>query len=152
MKFQRFRRYGKIDITARKLRAIEKKPARDRKKQAEKMPLLADLLPPALPANVEQVIEARQAQSDAFERDMRARNARTWRESRRDYFAAGEQTRFVIRDAWRRWTGPRTCGYFRYVVDLHTGVMEARCQKYQKAQAESLARIKALSEATGSLF
>ena len=62
---------------------------------------------------------------------MRALYTRVWRESRRDYFKADVCTREVIRRAWAAWAGPLTCMYFRYVVDLHTGVMEARSQTFK---------------------
>lgn len=152
MRFQRTQRYGQIEITPRKLRAIEGKPERDRKALAAKLPLLVDVLPEPGPVDVQAEIQSRQRRSDASEQRMRALYARVWRESRRDYFQADATTRAAIREAWAAWTGPITCMYYRYVVDLHTGVQEARSQAFKKAEAESKAQRRAMSKTQPSLF
>lgn len=92
-------------------------------------PLLAPVLPKphAFDANAE--LAARQSTRIQAERRTRDFTARVWRESRRDYFAATEQQREKIRDAWNQWRGPATVLYFRYLVDLHTGVMEERSRR-----------------------
>lgn len=152
MKFKKTERFGKLEITDRKIRLLEAKPERDRKRLGQKMPLLADQLPPSEPVDIQANLAARQVQSDRFERSMRALEARCWRESRRDYFSASEDVREEIRCSWQKWTGPRTSGNFRYVVDKHTGVAEARRQRYAREQAEGAAIISERAAAQGSLF
>jgi hypothetical protein len=49
--------------------------------------------------------------------------ARLWRESCRDARAATRKQKAAIREAWRAWPGPATVLCFRYIVDLHTGVI-----------------------------
>lgn len=55
-------------------------------------------------------------------------DARVWRESCRDARAATRKQRAAIREAWRAWPGPATVLCFRYLVDLHTGVLDQRRQ------------------------
>ncbi|QRD62661.1 hypothetical protein H8Z72_22695 (plasmid) [Xanthomonas citri pv. citri] len=152
MKFKRAERYSKIDITARKIRLIETRPERELKRLSAKLPLLAGVLSAPVPVDVRSELQARQAKSDAFERSMRALNAKVWRDSRRDYFAADDATRDAIRRAWDHWSGPRTSGNFRYVVDSKTGVQAARLHSYRVERAEALALNKAMSEAQSALL
>lgn len=152
MKFQRIPKYGQLEVTARKLRMIENKPKRERKALAAKMPLFAELLPQATQVDVQAVLQQRQQHADAAEQRHRSLYARVWRESRRDFFYANAETQEAIRDAWKHWTGPRTCLYFRYVVDLHTGVMEARSLRFQQELAEVRAQRQAEREAQPHLF
>lgn len=41
----------------------------------------------------------------------------------------------AIQAHWRVWRGPVTCWYFRYVVDLHTGALEARTRAMREREA-----------------
>lgn len=152
MKFHRVEKYGQLEITARKLRLMESKPERERKALAAKLPLLADLLPQAAPVDVRAAVQERQRRADASEQRMRSLYARVWRESRRDFFAANPAQQTAIREAWAGWSGPRTCLYYRYVVDLHTGVMAARSEKFQREQAEARDLRVAAREAQTNLF
>lgn len=152
MKYQRTERYERIELTSRRLKAIETKPERDRQRLADKMPLFADQLPAAEPVDVQDVMAKRQAHSEAFERDMRAMEARFWRRARHDYFATPAHIRAEIIAAWNAWRGPLTSLNFRYIVDKFTGVHDARIATHKQERAESAARILAMSEPTGSLF
>lgn len=152
MKFQRTKKYGQIEFTARKLSMLESGPERKRKALAAKLPLLADLLPIPAPVDVRAVIEERQQRADACEQRTRSLYARVWRESRRDFFAANNAQRAEIRNAWDAWTGPRTCMYYRYVVDLHTGIMAARSERFKRQQDNNRALRAAQRAAQHNLF
>lgn len=140
MKFHRVEKYGSIEFTARKISLIESKPERQRKALADRLPLLADQLPHAAPVDVQYELSRRQALADSSELRMRSRLAGLWRSGRRDYFAAADDTRAAIRSAWDAWSGPQTASYFRYVVDLHTGVMAAREERFRQQQREHQAQ------------
>lgn len=68
-------------------------------------------------------IEHRPDEERGSEQRKRDFYARVWREARRDYFFAEPNIRSVIFEAWKNWAGPRTCIHYRYVVDLHTGIL-----------------------------
>jgi hypothetical protein len=70
--------------------------------------------------------DMRAAAHRAAEQRWRDFEARVWRESRRDARAATPQQQAAIRAHWQAWRGPATALYFRYVVDLYTGVIELR--------------------------
>lgn len=69
-----------------------------------------------------------------FTETMRGFHARVWRESRRDLFEATSEQRSTIRVAWAAWRGPLTSIYFRYIVDLHTGVMARRSDNFNSRE------------------
>lgn len=152
MKFLRTERYGKIELTQRRQRAIETKPVRDRQRLADKHPLFADQLPTAEPVDVQEVLAKRQAHSDSFERDMRASQARFWRRARHDYFASNPQVRAAILSEWNAWRGPRSSTNFGYIVDKHTGTAEARQSRFRAERTAMALRINSNSEPTASLF
>lgn len=152
MKFARVDKYGRLEITERKLKLIKSKPERQRQALAKKLPLLVELIEPAPTVDVDAVIEARQSRVDAAERRMRSLYARIWRDARKDYFAADAAIRAAIRVSWDKWTGPRTCSYFRYVVDLETGVMAQRSERFFQQQEAIKANYRAHREANPQLF
>lgn len=154
MKFTRVERYGAIDITARKVKLMQNKPHRQHAKMVKKMPLLASLLPSpeSVQVDVPAEIRQRQARADASEQRMRALYSRVWRESRRDYFEADAACRAFIRQSWDAWTGPRTCMYYRYIVDLGTGVDDQRREKFRLEQQALRLQRKTEFEAQASLL
>jgi hypothetical protein len=113
-----------------------KRPARQAQKVASDYPLIAEVLETPPPFDLARETEQRCHRRLQSEQRMRALHARVWRESRRDYFGATEEQRELIRSAWNDWTGPTTSLYFRYVVDLHTGVMEARSERFRVAEQQ----------------
>jgi len=126
MRFQRLARPAPVEWTARKAAAAAARPARQAAKDARAYPLLADQLAPPPPVDLAVERAHRDASAVALMRELRASAARVWREARRDYFAATPAQRAAIAEAWRAWRGPAAALYFRYVVDLHTGVQSAR--------------------------
>jgi hypothetical protein len=54
--------------------------------------------------------------------------ARVWRESCRDARTATRKQKGAIRETWRAWPGPATVLCYRYIVDLHTGMLDRRHQ------------------------
>lgn len=152
MRFARVEKYGKLEITERKLKLMKSKPERDRKALAKKLPLLAELIEPAPVVDVASVIAVRQSRGDAAEKRMRNLYARIWRDARKDYFAADAVVREAIRTSWDQWTGPRTCQYFRYVVDVETGVMAQRSACFRRKQEVIEANHRAKRDANLRLF
>lgn len=143
----RFTRHPKIELfqwTKRKLALANSWPERQARKLARDYPLISDLLQAPQAFDLEKETEHRQDGQLRSYRQMRDFDARVWREARRDYFLACDEQRAAIRAAWLAWRGPTTCLYFRYVVDLHTGVMEARYERSRAEQREHL--LQALAE------
>ena len=136
MRFKRYERIEPFEWTARKAANALAKPARQAAKLAVTHPLFADQLAPSMAVDLDAERAKRDRAALAMNRELRLLHARVWRESRCDYFAAPAQQRADIREAWRAWTGPVTALYFRYVVDLHTGVQAAREQRFRFAQAQ----------------
>lgn len=147
MRFTRYARYEDFDWTPRKLAMARSKPQRLQKKVEEQFPLLAALLPPPPSFDEEGELTRRRERNRKTEIDQRARLARLWRDCRRDFFAATEEQKELIRKAWAEWRGPTTASYLRYVVDLHTGVHEARSvlfrQREERSRIELLKRLRA---------
>ncbi len=141
MRFQPTPRYEPLNWTPRKQALAASRPARDLAKARAALPLLADQLPEPAPVDLDALAARRQALLASAEARMRAMTARHWRAARRDYFAATETQREAIRAAWAAWRGPLTALYFRYVVDLHTGVTEARSQAFLQREAERRAAL-----------
>ncbi|WP_306552820.1 hypothetical protein [Acidovorax sp.] len=140
MRFSRQARAELFEWTQRKLTLATKRPARQAQKLASDYPLIAEVLDTPPSFDLARETEQRCRRRLQSEQRMRALHARVWRESRRDYFGATEEQRALIRAAWRDWTGPTTSLYFRYVVDLHTGVIEARSERCRSE--ERLRRLK----------
>lgn len=141
MRFQRIERYERFTWTKRKEACALARPARQAARLRKAMPLLAEQIEVGAPVDLDDEAASRQARLDRSEQRIRAHYATVWRESRRDYFDASEAQKAAIRAHWNEWRGPRTCLYFRYVVDLHTGVDEARIKAMRQRQAEIHRRI-----------
>lgn len=126
MKFTPFGRAEGFAWTARKLANAKKRGERSIQREKERYPLLADQTPEADPFEADAEAKRRDDQMRHAEQGLRNFHSRVWRESRRDEQAATICQREAIRTAWSAWTGPRTSVYFRYIVDLHTGVATQR--------------------------
>lgn len=134
MKFTRFERYEPITITKRKQQAFLRKQERER----ARYPLFPDQIEQR---SLESEAERRKKSAQASETRMRDLRAKVWREARRDYWAATEEQREAIRIKWEGWRGGRDPNYFRYVVDVCTGVMEERARRMRERDRELRARI-----------
>ena len=143
MRFDKSRRAEPFAWTPRKAAAAVSKPARELARLQQTHPLLAGVLP-VRSAAVDLALEAEQRQASwaRTEASLRALDARCWREARRDYFAAPDDQRAQIRAAWLAWRGPATPVYFRYLVDLHTGVVAKRDEARRARDAELRAQIR----------
>lgn len=129
MRFDRYPcRPGAFAWTPRKLAMASSKAERERAHEQARLPLLADLLPPAPRFDLAAETAARQIQHDKSLQSQRDFTARVWRAARRDYFNASAEVRCEIRSQWQAWRGPATCLYFRYVVDVATGVQQQRVE------------------------
>jgi len=140
MKFDRRQRIPAFEWTRRKLLAAQSRPARQHARELARYPLFADQTPAPAPMAFDPHVEARLREQCARDSEQRMRDlfSRVWRESRRDMQHATHDQQQAIREAWGAWTGPRTSLYFRYVVDVHTGVMAAR--EAALAASKALAR------------
>lgn len=134
MKFTRFERYEPVTITDRKRQAFLRKQERER----ARYPLFPDQIEQR---SLESEVERRKMSAQASETRMRDLWARVWREARRDYWAASEEQREAIRIKWEGWRGGRDPKYFRYVVDVCTGVMEERARQMRERDRELRDRI-----------
>ena len=126
MKFTPFGRAEEFAWNSRKLANASKRGERAAQRERDRYPLLADQAPVVEPFCAEAEAGRRNEQMRRTDERMRNFHARVWRESRRDDQAASTCQRDAIRAAWIAWTGPRTPLYFRYIVDLHTGVNAQR--------------------------
>ena len=126
MKFKPYGHSEGFAWTSRKLANAQKRGERVARREQERYPLLADQFPVVEPLNADIEAERRDAMMKASEQTMRDFHARVWRESRRDAQKSTAGQREAIRTAWLAWTGPLTSVYFRYIVDLHTGVVAQR--------------------------
>lgn len=137
MRFEKSRRAEPFAWTPRKVSAALSQPAREQARLQASHPLLAGILP-VRSAAVDLALEAEQRQASLVRTQTRMRelDARCWRAARRDYFAATEDQRAQIRDAWLKWRGPTTAINFRYIVDLHTGVVAKRDEIRRAQDAE----------------
>lgn len=150
MRFTRKVRYEDFNWTPRSLAMAKSKPARQQKKMEDQFPLLAAVLPPPAAFNEEQEFEQRRSRLKRIDAEDRARCARLWRACRRDFFAATDEQKEAIRKAWAAWQGPTTGLYFRYVVDVATGVYEARSNALRAHEAQLRREARARMEAQGS--
>lgn len=121
--------------TARKLALAASKPERQRRREQERLPLLAELVPPAPAFDLEAELRARDAAHVRSIQTMRDLDAKHWRHGRTLYFAADIATRERIRANWLAWKGPATPGYFIYVVEVATGEYEARADRARERNA-----------------
>lgn len=140
MKFERKVRYEPITMTERKMQAFLRKQEKER----ARYPLFPDQIEVK---SLEGEVERRQRSALASETRMRDLWARFWREARRDYWAATEEQREAIRIKWNGWRGGRGPTYFRYVVDVCTGVMEERARRMREHDRELRATVRAKVEA-----
>lgn len=147
MRFQRVERYEPFAWTKRKQAMALSRPARDAEKLRRALPLLADQIQVVGVVDLDAEEQARQAHLIRSENRMRDLYARVWRNARRNYFAATEEQREAIRQQWAAWSGPVTCMYFTYVVDVNTGAFEERSRKCRENMAavrrEALAGLRA---------
>lgn len=137
MKFFARPRFEPITLDGRKAAAFARRQAREQ----ARYPLLADVIAAEQPT-LAQTEQVRNAQARVAEQHRRDFEARVWRESRRDYFASDAATRAAIASMWASWAGPRTCTYFRYVVDQCTGALAARIAQANLRDATLRERIK----------
>lgn len=151
MKFTRHERPQRFQWTNRKLSAAQSKARRQAEKVKVRYPLLAEVLPLPTALDIDDESVRRQNAIDEFTFTLRAFHARVWRESRRDYFAGTIEQRASIRNAWTSWRGPTTSLYFRYIVDVHTGVMAARGKTFKDRERFSRSVITKLRAAQGKL-
>lgn len=127
--------------TARKLALAASRPERQRRKEQQRLPLLANLVPAAPAFDLEAERRARDAAHARSIQSMRDLAARHWRRGRCLYFAADQAIRERIRADWLAWRGPATPGYFIYVVEVATGAYEARLQRLREQDAGLRRRI-----------
>lgn len=152
MRFERKRRWGEFAWTPRKLAAAQSHGERVRARQEKRYPLLADQLPQPAPFDADAEARMRSEAHQQTEQRFRDFEARVWRESRRDARAAPAPQQAAIREHWLSWSGPATALYFRYVVDLHTGVLEQRQQAAKERSQALVAAVLAGQRAQGHLF
>ncbi len=150
MLFTPYSRPEQFTWTARKLAAAKSKPDRKALQQDQQYPLLVGLLPTPAPFDQQAETERRRLVDLKQISTMRDFHAGVWKAARRDFFAADHDQKHAIRTAWRDWTGPRTSTYFRYLVDLHTGVMEARSIAFRAREREQRAIVVAVIRAQAS--
>lgn len=126
MRFTPFGKAQGFTWTTRKMAAAVGRGVRTLKRNQALYPLLADQMP--APEVLDVNIEAQRRDTSMREAEQRLRDfhASVWRAARRDAQGCTTAQRDAIRAAWATWTGPVTSIYFRYIVDLHTGVMERR--------------------------
>ena len=143
MRFSPFGHAEGFAWTSRKLAAAQGRGARDAKRAQERYPLLAEQLP--IPAPLDADAEAARRDLEMRESEQRIRDfhARVWRQARHDFQQAYPEQKAAIRAGWQAWTGPVTSLYYRYMVDLHLGVMRQRTDAMRAR--DRAARIKLLS-------
>ena len=141
MKFTSFGRAEGFAWTARKLANAKKRGERVAQREQERYPLLANQAPEVAPFEPDAEARRRDDQMRRAEQDLRTFHSRVWRESRRDDQAANPCQREAVRAAWLAWTGPRTSVYFRYIVDLHTGVQALRAEAFTEHKQATRAEV-----------
>lgn len=152
MRFTRTSRSPRLEWTPRKLSIALQRPHRRAQLEADRLPLLAPLLPPTGDVDPDTELQQRQARADVSEARMRQLEARIWRSARCEFFAATEPQKEAIRKAWAEWTGPTKAFYFQYVVELHTGVQDARSREFQQRERTALNEIRLRVTAQQPLF
>lgn len=131
MKFDRSERYPEFAWTALKLAAAQSRGQRRHQAEAARVPLFADQLPPPAVFDAEAERAARIAAAKRADQRMRDMDARHWRTARTMYQCATTEQQAAIRAEWDAWTGPRRPQYFKYVVDVHTGVQALRSAEFK---------------------
>lgn len=139
MKFDRFERYNRVQMTARRVAAF----ARKQQRETQRYPLLVEHVA-GEQHSIDVEAARRQLSSDAMEERLRALCSRTWRKARAAYFAASPAVQAAIRQRWLDWTGPRNAINYIYVVDVETGALEARAQEARIHSAAIRAKVRAL--------
>jgi hypothetical protein len=142
----RFAHYGRAQgfaWTSRKLSAAHGRSSREVKRNQTRYPLLADQMPAPAPLDADAEAARRDQEMRESEQRIRDFHARVWRESRRDFQQASPEQQVAIRAGWLAWTGPVTSLYYRYMVDMHLGVMQQRTDAMRAR--DRAARIKLLS-------
>jgi hypothetical protein len=151
MKFDREPRYERFAWTARKLALASKRGERERARDVARYPLLADFIEPSPAFDADAEAARREELTQRAEQRMRDLHARLWREARRDARAASPAQQQEIRERWAAWRGARKATYFRYVVDVVTGVMERRREAFLERERRMLQRILAQQQAQSAL-
>lgn len=152
MRFERKARWGTFAWTPRKRAAAASHGARVQARQQARYPLIADQFAPPPPFDEDAEARIRTDAHRATEQLHRDFEARVWKESRRDARAATPEQQQAIRKHWQAWRGPATALYFRYVVDLHTGVLERRQQASRTRDRAIAQQVFGTGDAQGSLF
>lgn len=138
MIFERRHRRERITLEGRKAAAFRRRQARE----LERYPLLAAEIAESQ-INIDEAESNRNAIGERAEQNSRDREANVWRKYRAIYFASGEATRAAIRTMWSSWTGPLTCTYFAYVVDVCTGEFERRATAAKQSELAVRRKVKA---------
>lgn len=123
MQFFRRPRIERITLEGRKAAAFRRRQTRE----LERYPLLADEIAETQ-IDIKDAETKRNALAMASEQRSRDFEARVWKMARCNFFTSSDTTRAAIRAMWSSWTGPKTCTYFSYVVDICTGRFERRSQ------------------------
>lgn len=136
MRFDRHpHRVAPYEWTPRKLALAASKSERQRKKEQDRLPLLADFIEPAPAFDLEAEKAARDIAHAKSIQAMRDIDAKHWRRGRALYFAADLATRERIKAKWLEWKGPAKPGYFIYVVEVETGAYQARAEAARERDA-----------------
>lgn len=148
MKFSRYPRYEPLSMSNRKVLAFQRKQEKER----ARYPLLADHVA-AEQHSLDTEVERRAGRLTNTEAKMRANCAASWRRSRARYFSLDEDTKAAVRDKWEKWTGPRTCTYFFWVVDTLSGDQAARVAEGEKMRRAIIAKLpREVFQTPGDLF
>lgn len=119
--FIRRQRRERITLEGRKAAAFRRRQARE----LQRYPLLAAEISETQ-ISIADAESARNALGERAEQIARDREASVWRRYRAVYFASDERIRNAIKAMWSSWSGPLTCIYFAYVVDVCTGEFDRR--------------------------
>jgi hypothetical protein len=149
MRFDRHVRYEPLTLTERKVKAFQRKQAKER----ARYPLFSDHIADEQ-HSVEDEATKRATLADKFMQERRDFLAEVWRKSRKLYFSQPDSVRVAIRDYWKAWRGPVTAIYFASVVDDLSGERERRCAAIEKERRplieKALLRLKVAE--SGDLF
>lgn len=151
MRFARYGRAAGFAWTDRKLAAAQGRAVREVKRTQDRYPLLADQLPAPAPLDANTEAARRDLEMRESEQRIRDFHARVWRQARRDYQQAGPEQQAAIRAGWRAWTGPVTSLYYRYMVDLHLGVMQQRTDAMRARDRAAILKLLSAMQAQNTL-
>lgn len=142
MRFQRFQRYEAFQWTPRSLVMAASRQTRDETKIQKRYPLIAQQMQAARdPFDADKELQLRNARAQSSDLRMRQLQAKHWRNARSDYFKATPEVQAAIRLDWQNWRGPLRPLYYQYVVDLHTGVVQQRRDKFKQEQLQLQQRL-----------